>query len=307
MSTLVVFQQMLVIFILIAVGYLLRKKGCISDQGTRLVSFLVANVTNPALILSSVLDENTGITHRDILQMFLVTAILYAILIAMGWLLPKIYRIPKEEQKFYHLMTVYANTGFIGIPLVSAVLGSEALIFVTIVNIVFNLLFYTHGLRVLTAGTEAGRQKISWRTFLNVGTLMSLLALLIFWFQIPLPVVVEDSVLYIGRSTTFLSMLVLGVSLANTSFSAIFKDVRTFLYVLACMLALPMLLCLGMQQWVSHPMILYVSTLMLAMPCANLPLIVAQQYGLKADILSRGIIQSTLISILTITLVTTIL
>ena len=134
MNTLIVFQQMLVIFILIAVGFGLYKKGVITDAGSKLLSFLVVNVTNPALILSSVFEDNPSVTRQDVMIMVLVAAVIYAVLILLGWILPKLFRVPAVEQKFYTMMAVYANTGFIGIPVVSAVLGTQALIYVTVFN-----------------------------------------------------------------------------------------------------------------------------------------------------------------------------
>ena len=95
MSTVIVFQQMLVIFILIAVGYGLSKKGLVT--GSKLLSFLVVNVTNPAMILSSVFEENVSVTRQNVIIMILVTAIIYAVLVLLGWLLPKLYRIPGRD------------------------------------------------------------------------------------------------------------------------------------------------------------------------------------------------------------------
>ena len=303
MSTFIVFQQMLVIFILIAVGYALCKKGALTDTGSKLLSFLVVNVTNPALILSSVLEENREVTRQDVLVMILVTAAIYAVLIVLGWVLPRLFHAPADKRKFYTVMVVYANTGFIGIPVISAVLGTQALIYVTVFNIAFTLIFYTHGARVLQSGESGERQKISWKTFINIGTVSGLLALLIFWFGLRLPAVLEDSISYIGRSTTFLSMVVLGVSLAQMPLRKIFSSVRLLLFLVVRMLALPILICLVLKQLIGGGLMIQAIALMLAMPSANLPLMFSKQNGIKTDTLSQGIVLSTLLSIVTITLV----
>ena len=43
-----------------------------------------------------------------------------------------ILRVPKPGRYSYRMLTVFGNVGFIGIPLVSAVLGTSALIFVSL-------------------------------------------------------------------------------------------------------------------------------------------------------------------------------
>ena len=305
MSTVIVFQQMLVIFILIAVGYGLSKKGLVTDSGSKLLSFLVVNVTNPAMILSSVFEENVSVTRQNVIIMILVTAIIYAVLVLLGWLLPKLYRIPGREQKYYNMMVVYANTGFIGIPLISAVLGTQALIYVTVFNIAFTLLFYTHGTRILLSDGE--RQKVTWKTFINIGTVSGLLALVFFWFRLRFPAVIEGSITTMGKATTFLSMTVLGVSLAQIPLRKIFSSVRLLLFVLARMLALPAVFCLILKQFLGGGLMINAVALMLAMPSANMPLMVAKQHGLETETLSRGIVLSTILSIVTITVISLII
>ena len=305
MSTVIVFQQMLVIFILIAVGYGLSKKGLVTDSGSKLLSFLVVNVTNPAMILSSVFEENVSVTRQNVIIMILVTAIIYAVLVLLGWLLPKLYRIPGREQKYYNMMVVYANTGFIGIPLISSVLGTQALIYVTVFNIAFTLLFYTHGTRILLSDGE--RQKVTWKTFINIGTVSGLLALVFFWFRLRFPAVIEGSITTMGKATTFLSMTVLGVSLAQIPLRKIFSSVRLLLFVLARMLALPAVFCLILKQFLGGGLMINAVALMLAMPSANMPLMVAKQHGLETETLSRGIVLSTILSIVTITVISMII
>ena len=305
MSTVIVFQQMLVIFILLVIGYGLSKKGLITDSGSKLLSFLVVNVTNPAMILSSLFEDNVSVSHQNLIIMILFTAIIYAGLLLLGWMLPKLYCVPEEEQKYYNMMVVYASTGFIGIPLISAVLGTQALIYVTVFNIAFTLLFYIHGTRILLSDGE--RQKVTWKTFINIGTVSGILALLLFWFRIRFSAVIEDSIITIGKASTFLSMTVLGVSLAQTPIYKIFSSIRMFLFILERILIIPVVFCLLMKQFFIENMMINAMALMLAMPSANIPLMFAKQHGLETETLSRGIALSTILSIVTISVISMII
>ena len=139
MSTAVVFQQMLIIFMLIGIGFLIFKKVWCPHESSKYFSFLVTSVCNPAIMISSALDKETTATRGDILITASIAFVVFVILIIAGYILPILLRAPKNEHKFYNMMTVYGNISFIGIPVGSAVLGTSAVIYVTVFNLFFNV------------------------------------------------------------------------------------------------------------------------------------------------------------------------
>ena len=295
-----VFQQMLVIFLLILVGYVLYKKEVLTEAASRVISSIVVNITNPALLIFSALDGGASITRREVLEMALVSAGVYAALLILGVLIPRLLRAPEKERKFYNVMVVYGNTGFIGIPLVSELFGSEGMIYLVVFNLFFNFLFYTHGRYVLSGEETEKKRKLTWKTFVNVGTVSGTAALLLFWFGARLPGVLESTLDYAGRSTTFLSMIVLGVSLARMPLKSIFSDMRLNLFSLVRMLAVPVLAAVILRQTAPEPMMASVAAVLTAVPAGNLPLMTAQEYGLEAGCLAKGIVLTTLLGIATI-------
>ncbi|HIS25788.1 MAG TPA: AEC family transporter [Candidatus Pullilachnospira intestinigallinarum] len=307
MSTIVVFQQMLVIFLLIGTGYFLFRKRMVSNCASRDLSCLITMVCNPAIILASAVDESTTATRGDILTTVGIAFVSYIVLMLLGWLMPRLLRVASRERSFYTLMTVYGNTGFIGIPVVSAVLGTAAVIYVTVFNLFFNVLIYTHGIAVLEAENGEKKKHAFWRQFLNVGTLAAVLAIVIFWFQIPLPGVLEDSLSYAGRCTTFLSMAVLGATLSQMPFREVFCGWRIYLFAVIRMVLLPVAMGLILGRLSDNAMMVGASVLVMAMPVANMPLMLAKQYGLECGVLSRGIVLTTLLSLLTIPVVSLVL
>ena len=55
-----------------------------------------------------------------------------------------------------------------------------------------------------------------------------------------------------------------------------------------------------MKMFITNELILKTIAVMAAMPAANMPLMMAKQYGVKEDMISAGIILTTLTSIITI-------
>ena len=300
MSTGVVFQQMLVIFLLITVGVFLYRKKAVTEVTSRQLSGLITNICNPALMIASVFSDEMTATRQDILLTAGIAAGTYVFAIAAGILVPRLLRVEPQERKYYHMMMVYGNTGFIGIPLVSALLGEGAVIYVTVFNFFFNVLIYTHGITVMTGGT-GNRQAFQWKKMINAGTISAVAALILFWFEIPLPVFLEDAASYMGRCTTFLSMIVLGVSVAQMSPAKIFSNGKLYGAALIRLLVIPIAAGMVLRPLVHNETILDVSVLLLAMPVGNMPLMLAQENGEKAEVLAQGAILTTILSLVTVT------
>ncbi len=297
MHTLVILQQMAVIAILVLIGFYLQKKEILEEQTEKKLSAIVMDIVNPALIMSCVLTGDLTATHQDLIHAIGIGVLLYAVFCLLGILIPKILPIKKEDRKFYHLMTVYTNVGFIGIPVAKAVLPENAMLCVIVCNVLYCLLFYTHGIMVLAEG----REKIRLKKILSPGTVMAILTLLLFWFDISLPEIVANSVIYIGNATVFLSMSLLGASIAKTSIREGIKDKSIWLYLLIRMVAVPVVLVLILRTLNVASEMVQAFFLMAAMPVGNLPLIQAEKIGEKTEILSRGIVVTTVLCFFTIT------
>lgn len=305
MDILVIVEQMCVMLLLILMGYFLFRKEKLSEMSSRHISGLVVNFCNPAVLVCSSFEEGPRASFAELFTALAVTVCLYGILILAGFLVPRIMRIPKEQNYIYHFLTVYGNVGFLGIPLVSAVLGGGALIYVSISCLVYNILFYTTGLGIIRkkAGvqTQPGIRDL-FSKIVNAGTVSAALTLFFYLGNFNVPSVIRDTFTYTGKATTFLSMLVLGVSVAQMPPKEIFFHKKDYLFVALRMLLVPIVCTLLLRQFVTDSLLLGTSALLMAVPCGNLPLMSAKEYGLKADVMARTIVLTTLLSVITIPL-----
>lgn len=304
MNVQVVFQQMLVIVALVCLGIWMYKKQYISDEMTGKLSSIVVDVCNPMLCISCGLSAGEATSRRNIAVGMLTGAIIYLLTVILGFLVPKLCRIKRDQQKFYNMMLVYANTGFIGIPVAKAVLPAEAMVYVVIVNILFSVLVYTHGVMVMRAGKKETGQKEGPRFKITFGLLCSIFTIVIFWFHFSLPQMATDCTAYIGNATTFLSMSLLGCSFAAISLKALFANRDLYLFSVIKMLLIPLGIGYLMKIFGVDERMLEAFVLMLAMPAANLPLMMAKKNGEDTQILTRGILLTTMLTPVTLTLVT---
>lgn len=311
MSITVVLQQMVIIFILIGIGMILFRRGLLSEEGSKQISGLIINVTNPALLICSALDDGPKVSLRELGIAFASYAAVFAVLIAVGFLLPCLLRVPKNLHYAYQMLTVFGNVGFIGIPLASAVLGSESLIFVSIFNLLFNLLIYTLGVSLLqraARGQTAEEKTASENNFsagrlqklVNAGTISAAVTIIFYLGNFRVPLIISSALSYTGRATTLLSMLVLGVSVAQIAPKEIFSHPKLYLFTLLRQILVPIVCVLLMRRLIDSRLILNTMLLMVAVPAANMPLMLAKQMDMETESISQGIILTTVLSLVTV-------
>ncbi len=298
MSTVVIVQQMGVIVILVAIGMFLYHKKIVDNSVSPKLSAIVVDVCNPALIMGSIFSGNFTATHRDLLEAILLGAVFYLFLAGFGFVLPLLLRAKKEERRFYNLMTVYTNVGFIGIPVARAILPDKAILYVIVCNVMYALLFYTHGITVLSHGKE----KLKLSNLFSPGTIMAVLSLVICWFDYTPPQIITSSITYIGNATVFLSMALLGVSIARSKIQSGFRQIRIWGYIAVRMVLLPIAMFFVLRAIGCDEITILGFCLMAAMPIGNLPLIQSEKMGEDTTILSGAITVSTIVSMVTITL-----
>ncbi|HCM92518.1 MAG TPA: hypothetical protein DIS78_08150 [Lachnospiraceae bacterium] len=341
MSISVVLEQMIMIALLIALGFASYKKGILNEKAGVAISAIIVNITNPCLMLSSMLGSDERVSGRLLLLGLLSAVVTYALLLVIAELIPIIFRVKKSERYCYYLLTLFGNIGFIGIPLTSAVLGDEALVYVCFHNLVFCFIVYTVGVsKIATAAREQGEDMgtvpvssssvknssfdphphedtgidpvsstrhgrlQNFRRMINTGTISALLALVLYVAGLSLPNLLMLTTDYAGRSTTFLSMMVLGMAVARMQVERVVKNYRLIAFSLVRLILVPLIILFVLKLFIHDDLILNTSALMLAVPAGNMPLIMATKQGLKAETISDGIVLSTVLSIITIPIIT---
>lgn len=310
MSVEIVIQQMIIIFILIFVGVFLYKTKKIDENVSTSLSWIVVNITNPLTLITAALTSSIELTLKHLFFAIGCFIVAYAILFLMSHIIPAILRVPPDDRFSYRMLTLFSNVGFIGIPFVSAVLGNDALIYVSICCLVFNLIIYTYGINVMS---ETGRKCnpesnvstacFSVKKLFNFGTVSSLLTILIYALHLRLPEMVSTTTDLMGRCTTFLSMLVLGTSLARIKPVILFTKWRLYIFTILRFVLIPIGIAVLAKFFITDKMLLQVLIIEMSLPCANMPLMLAKEYKTSEETISCGIILTTLLSIITLPIV----
>ena len=300
MNSLVVLEQMVMIFILILTGFVLYKKKIISDGASKDLSALVVNVCSPGLIIVSMFNDLSQIPRENVIFVGIIGVIFYLFLIFFGYFLVWVLKVPEYLKNAYVLMTVFGNTGFIGIPVALAIIGPESMVYVIVFNFLFNLTIFTFGIMLLKKDTQGNKQ--SWKDYLSPGLIACSAAFGIYWFQIRLPEEIETLAGYYGNACTLLSMIVIGISLAGMKVKDMLRNRRLLIFVFIRFIALPILLALALRSVLPDLLTRAVVILMAALPVGNFPAMLCEQYGRDPKPIAEGIVVTTILSVFTITL-----
>lgn len=299
MSSQIVFQQMIMIFLLMMSGFVLAKRNMLPENTSKALSVIVVNICNPALLIYNCLERDSEITNSLLLNAAAATAVMYLLLVFLSMFLPKLFRCKGDEIASYKLMNIFGNTGFIGIPLVLGVIGGKAIIYVAIVNVAYGLLLYTYGITV-AAKEKKGFQ---WKRMLNIGNFSALIAIMIFLFGLPIPKVISSTLGYMANATTFMAMFVIGISLSKISFREILMEKKIYLFDAVRFILIPVLFSFLFRRIISDQTLYYTMCIMVAVPVGNMPLLLMEEKGRDSSILSKSIIISTILTIVTVPVV----
>lgn len=289
------------IVVAVLLGFILRKCKVINEEMQKGLSDMLVKAFLPFSILASANYEKSPDLGRAMLAVLVGGLIFYAAALISMRLLSKKLSISDKEKRIFVTMTTFANTGFVGFPIMTALYGSEGLLLAVVYNMVYNLYMYTYGLHLIS-GKKGDLRGLLFQP-VNIA---SLLAIVFFISPITFPNYVTESVDLIAAVTVPLSMIIIGSNLAAMPFVTVLSDVKSYLVSLMRLLVLPGV-CLGVVYVLYRTFSMTLTTasvivLMGALPCGSLNVIFSEKYDCAPEYAARATVQSMMLCAVTIPL-----
>lgn len=300
MEFLTLINKMIVFLTLMLVGYVFARRGLADVAFSRTASKLVVNIYMSATILKSVFDLQISIGLRELGGVVLVMALMMLFCFALGYLVTRLMRIDRERAPVFELLCSLSNTVFIGLPVADALFGAQAVFYVSMSNIPFNVILYTYGVWLLKSGRRS--EKMNVKSILSVPLVVTLIAVLIMIVKPPIPAVLRELVNVASGATTPLSMLVIGASLGTVSLLDAFRNKKLYVASFTRLILAPVLVALLFRLFVSDPVLLMTCVILAACPSAVMITVLSIQYDRDYVFSSEGVLHSTVLSMLTIPL-----
>ncbi len=294
LSFLTVGQQVLILFVLMAVGYILGKIKFLDDHGSLAITNLVMYVVSPAMMVVAFQRERSGEGLHNFLASMLLAVVIHGIGILLSCLL---IRGSDMYGRVLRFGTVFSNCGFMGYPLMTALMGSVGLFYGSAYVVVFNVLSWSVGIYLLTG--DVGKLRLK-PIFLNPGVISVAVAMALYLLSVRLPELVMTPLNYLANMNTPLPTIIVGYQLSHADFRTALNTGRSWIALGLRLAVIPLLtiaLCCGLRVDGNVALALVIAS---STPPAALMSMFAQKFGADTKLASSVVSVFTAISVLTI-------
>lgn len=309
-------------------GFILKRKNMLPEKAVATLVAVLIYVSQPFLTISSFMEKdyrpellaNMGIS-------LLLSLVFHAAVFFLAKLIFACFRAKSKEgmtdeenqaasdaldkQKRICVITSFmGNVGFMGIPVMKALFpdSGEMLLYTAVFILGFNIASWTLGVYTVTGD----KKNISFRrALLNPPTVALVVALPLFFFKSYIPAAVLSPVSsvvgYLADMTLPLSMIILGIRLADVKFSELFTDVKVYAVCAVKLVASP-LLSLGIMLLLRlifpslDSFVIITGFIVMAMPAASLSLTFAEMFDGDSKTAVKVTLLTTFLSVITIPL-----
>lgn len=234
MIALLLMKQIVSLFLMMGCGFILVKTGLLKASDSRILSILSIYLTMPCVIIHSFQIEYTPQIRDGFLLAMLAGFLIHTLLLILIPLLGKLFRMERIEMA----SLTYSNSGNLIIPLVTAILGEEWVIYASAFLCVQLMFLWTHGQSLVQ-----GKRNPSWKKILtNVNLISVLIGLVLFLGKIRLPVLLKNTMSSFAATIGPISMVMIGMLLASVSWKEVFTRPRIYFISALKMLVIPSIL-----------------------------------------------------------------
>lgn len=231
-----VFQQIVILFIMITVGYVCSRRGLLSPQAIKELSKFIIYVVTPCIVVESFHRpfDSAMLGKIGIASAAAVGAHVLNIILSRIFIRDKV----QSREVVYQFATIFSNCGFMGLPLQHAILGSDGVFYGAIFIAIFNIFTWTYGF-FLMGGVG---QKLKLRELvLNPGILGVTVGFIVFVTSFQIPKILLVPIKSFAALNTPLPMVVVGYYLAQITSLKVLKDKNLVLTTVIKLLAAPLL------------------------------------------------------------------
>lgn len=196
-----VMKQLITMCLIALGGFIFAKIFKVEESQQKFLSKLLLYFINPFMVVKSFNLEFDADKLEQLVFVFIVALIIHAVMILLGFF--------SSKEQVDRLVVAFTNCGFIGIPLIRGVFGDEGVFYLMGYLVVFNITIWTYGYYIMSGSINM--KKI----ITNPNIIAVVLGITIFCSPWTLPEFIAQPVTMIGDTNTAVSMILIGILLAN--------------------------------------------------------------------------------------------
>ena len=310
----VTLYAVLIMFIVGAIGFVLKKTNLISEHASKDLSKILVYVCQPALIWYSF--DKCRFTTSSLLNIgitFVSVAVIMCLVIFVFYCIFK-KKYDNDDYRIYTICAAMSNYAFFGIPILTAVFPdkiSDLMVLSATAAVVLNLIGWSLACFVITGDKKYVSLK---KILLNPSLLILIVVLPLFFCDVHLSgnqneflSLLGDMIELVGRTATPVFMLVLGMRLASSDLNGIFCNYRLYLICFFKQVVLP-LIVFAVFYFIPVAVELKQTLFVLfSCPIASVALNYAEMVGKGQNTAANTVLLSVASSVITIPVITLLL
>ena len=289
---LIVCGQVITLFLMMGVGYVLAKKGWFTEEASAQCTRILIYVVTSCIIITQLQIEASVDVIRSMLMSVVGMAAPFVIMLPIVQLL---FRKEQPDTKIVQRFgMVYSNSSFMGLPLLAGILGQNALLFGIISMMVFTVFQWTHG-----ALTMGGKFSVK-RMVVNPGMISMAIGLILFATGLRIPTPIYNAMDFMADMNSPLAMVVIGSQMARADIRNVFKKPKLYLTAAVKLIVVPAVVCVVLLPLKLEPISYCACVVMAACPTAGTTSMFAQMFKRDVETAAQMVTLSTLLSIITL-------
>ena len=303
---LLIFSKVLVVFIYIGVGFIANRLKVLPEESVKHFISLVMGITVPCLMISSITSQDiNGNMYRNTILVLVLSALLYFVAAVVTTFISDRIFTDKDQQDRNVLASAMTgcNSGFMGLPIASAVFGELVFYYLAIQTIVNNTYLFVGSLSQLHhRESESSSKSLSGKLkpLVNPTSVATVFSIGMLFAGLHLPEYVMDIVEPLGDITIPLSMILVGVQLGGTDFKRLLSDKALLITSAIKLVLVPAMALLILTPFPVDPVVKLTALLAVCFPSAVIGVAVAAQEKKNPQLMAEAVAVTTLLSVITL-------
>ena len=290
-------QQIVQLFLMIFMGYLIVKTGLVRDDDSKVLSKIILYLIVPCVIINAFQVDYTTDTVKGLLIAFAASVMTQVVLLIVISAAGKLLHLNEVEIASVY----YSNSGNLIVPIVTFILGQEWVLYGCVFMSVQLVFLWTHCKKIISREASYDLKKI----ILNINMISIFIGVILFFTGIRLPEIIRNTLASVGTMIGPASMIVTGMLFAGMNLKQIFANKRVYFITFLRLIAVPLiaLVLIKLSNLASFSAdgnkIMLIVFLAIITPSASTVTQMCQVYGNDSKYDSAINVMTTLLSIIT--------
>ena len=297
---LIALSAVAVLLLTAAPGFVFIKKNMVSRECMPGLSKILLFVCQPSLAIYTFSSVSFSLELIKSIGIFVLAAIaIHAVMLGAACLIIG-KKFSDVKNRIFTIAVSFANCAFFGIPIIEAVFGEAAsglIVYTTVYALVMNILGWTAGSAIISSNMKHMKPI---KILVNPSTIGVLIALPLFLFSITLPSELLNMITLLGKMTTPLSMLIMGMRLATMNPGDVFLSARGYITSAIKLVVMPLVAFLIIFAMPLSSEIKGAFYIMCSCPTASIVLNFSEIIGEGQKEAAGSVLLTTVLSIVTL-------